>query len=46
MLLAADNFFASFNFFQNIRVAAMDCIDSLHTLWCHFEHAGKKNGNM
>ncbi|XP_027939226.1 uncharacterized protein At3g06530 [Vigna unguiculata] len=30
---------------QNIRVAAMDCIDSLYTLWCHFEHAGKKNGN-
>jgi len=24
----------------------MDCIDSLYTLWCHFEHAGKKNGNM
>lgn len=34
------------NFFQNIRVAAMDCIDSLYTLWCHFEHAGKKNGNV
>ncbi|XP_014504568.1 uncharacterized protein At3g06530 isoform X1 [Vigna radiata var. radiata] len=30
---------------HNIRVAAMDCIDSLYTLWCHFEHAGKKNGN-
>ncbi|CAJ1971385.1 unnamed protein product [Sphenostylis stenocarpa] len=34
--LACDN--------QNTRVAAMNCIDSLYTLWCHFEHSGKKNG--
>ncbi|KAG4399730.1 hypothetical protein GLYMA_08G286950v4 [Glycine max] len=30
---------------QSIRVAAMSCIDSLRTLWCHVEHSGKKNGN-
>lgn len=35
--LAGDN--------QTIRVAAMDCIDSLHTLWCHVERSGKKNGS-
>ncbi|KAH1239140.1 Uncharacterized protein GmHk_08G023642 [Glycine max] len=35
--------FASDN--QSIRVAAMSCIDSLRTLWCHVEHSGKKNGN-
>ncbi|KAH1211465.1 Uncharacterized protein GmHk_14G039906 [Glycine max] len=35
--LAGDN--------QTIRVAAMNCIDSLRTLWCHVERSGKKNGN-
>ncbi|XP_028223610.1 uncharacterized protein At3g06530-like [Glycine soja] len=35
--------FASDN--QSIRVAAMSCIDSLRTLWCHVERSGKKNGN-
>ncbi|KAG5069211.1 hypothetical protein JHK85_001588 [Glycine max] len=36
--------FASDN--QSIRVAAMSCIDSLRTLWCHVEHSGKKNGTL
>ncbi|XP_020222624.1 uncharacterized protein At3g06530 isoform X2 [Cajanus cajan] len=35
--LAGDN--------QTIRVAAMKCIDSLRTLWCHVERSGKKNGS-
>ncbi|RDX79717.1 hypothetical protein CR513_39830, partial [Mucuna pruriens] len=35
--LAGDN--------QTIRVAAMNCIDSLRTLWCHVERSGKKNGS-
>ena len=33
-------------FFQTIRVAAMNCIDSLRTLWCHVERSGKKNGTL
>lgn len=35
--LAGDN--------QTMRVAAMNCLDSLHTLWCHVERSGKKNGS-
>ncbi|XP_057441205.1 uncharacterized protein At3g06530 isoform X2 [Lotus japonicus] len=35
--LAGDN--------QAIRVAAMNCIDELHALWCRIERSGKKNGN-
>ncbi|ONI24972.1 hypothetical protein PRUPE_2G273000 [Prunus persica] len=34
---------ASYN--QDIRHAAMNCIEGLHTLWAHVDSSSKKNGN-
>ena len=32
--------------FQNIKIAAMNCIEGLYALWAHVDFSSKKNGTI